>query len=337
MSSESYKKALTLLKIIIQAMKTKNQIHTPQKLIILILCGILFSVFACKEAPQRANTENIKRKWLDVPYAKKSQFQKLDIYLPDTGNGPFPVIIAIHGGAFMTGDKTDLEITPMLQGLKRGYAVVSINYRLSAEVQFPKQIHDVKAAVRWIRANAMYHNLDPHKIAAWGSSAGGYLSTMLGTTGYDKEMEDLTLGNLVESSNVQAVVDWFGPTDFLQMDAQLKESKVKNPILHSVPESPESKFIGKNISIATDLVNQSNPENYISKFDPPFFIQHGKLDNLVPYQQSNNLANKLELVLGKENVTFELIESAGHGGSQFNSPQNLNKVFEFLDRHLKQP
>jgi len=317
-------------------MKTNQKIHFLQHSISLIIIAIILSFATCKEAPKRAETEQIKRKWLDIPYAKKSQFQKLDIYLPDSGNGPFPVIIAIHGGAFMTGDKSDLEITPMLEGLKHGYAVVSINYRLSAEVQFPKQIHDVKAAVRWIRANAMYHNLDPHNIAAWGGSAGGYLATMLGTTGYVKELEDLSLGNLVESSHVQAVVDWFGPTDFLQMDAQLKESKVKNPMQHSVANSPESKFIGKNISEAIDQVYRSNPENYISKFDPPFFIQHGKLDNLVPYQQSVNLAGKLEQVIGKEKVTLELIEGAGHGGTEFNSAQNLTKVFEFLDKHLKQ-
>ena len=105
------------------------------------------------------------------------------------------MILAIHGGAFMGCDKADLQVLPMLEGLKRGYAVVSINYRMSGEAKFPALVQDAKAAVRWVRANAKTIHFDPQRIAAWGGSAGGYLSTMLGTSAGIPELEDLSLGN----------------------------------------------------------------------------------------------------------------------------------------------
>jgi acetyl esterase/lipase/cytochrome b561 len=304
------------------------------KTIILVL--LLMSTAVSAQGPQKPNVDNIKRKWLDIAYADKSQAQKLDIYIPNEGDGPFPVIISIHGGAFKHGDKADGQITPMLEGLKRGYAIVSINYRLSGEAIWPAQIYDCKAAVRWVRANAKQYKLNPDKIAAWGGSAGGHLSAMLGTTGNVKELEDLTQGNPEQSSRVQAVVDWFGPTNFLKMDDDAKESKVKNPQIHSVPDSPESELIGKNLADAPELVKAANPETYITKDDPPFLIQHGSVDPLVPYPQSLYFAEKLEKITGKANVTFELIPGSGHGGPAFSTPENLNKVFTFLDKILKE-
>ncbi len=298
----------------------------------LLLFGIFLPISVMAQNP---NTDAIERKWLDVPYAKASRAQKLDIYLPIDGNGPFPVIVSIHGGAFKGGDKADNQLTPMLEGLKRGYAVVSINYRLSPEAIFPAQIYDVKAVVRWIKANARLYKFNPDKIAAWGGSAGGHLSALLGTSGGVLELEDLSMGNPAQTSRIQAVVDWFGPTDFLKMDEQLKESKVKNPQTHSIPDSPESELIGKNLVDAPDRVRKVNPETYVTPDDPPFFIQHGQIDHLVPYQQSANLALKLEFVIGKEKVTFELLENNGHGGPGFTTGQNIDKVFTFLDQYLK--
>jgi acetyl esterase/lipase len=113
------------------------------------------SHYAIQEAPPLANTDHIKRKFLDIPYAPLSPSQRLDIYLPNEGDGPFPVIVAIHGGAFMGCDKADMQVLPMLEGLKRGYAVVSINYRMSGEAKFPALVQDAKAAVRWVRAMSL--------------------------------------------------------------------------------------------------------------------------------------------------------------------------------------
>lgn len=316
-------------------MKTQSKHHLLRNLNVLMLVSAVLLNSASAQGPGKPNTGNIKRKWLDIAYAEKSPAQKLDIYIPDEGEVPFPVIISIHGGAFKSGDKGDGQVIPMLAGLKRGYAVVSVNYRLSGEAIFPAQIYDVKAAVRWVRANAKQYKLDPEKIAAWGGSAGGHLAAMVGTSGNVKELEDLSQGNPNRSSRVQAVVDWFGPTDFLKMDEQLKESKVANPQTHSIPDSPESELIGKNLVDAPELVKAANPETYITKDDPPFFIQHGLIDHLVPYQQSVNLARNLEQVIGKDKVTIELLPGTDHGGPNYETEQNLNKVFVFLDKTLK--
>jgi acetyl esterase/lipase len=313
-------------KVLINVSKTRQTL-----IVILVFMGAM----SIQAQPGKPNTSQIKNKWLDVAYATASQAQKLDIYLPEEGNGPFPVIVSIHGGAFKGGDKADGQLTPMLEGLKKGYAVISINYRLSGEAIFPAQIYDVKAAIRWIRANAKQYKLNPDKIAVWGGSAGGHLSAMAGTSGNVKELEDLSMGNPTQSSRVLAVVDWFGPTDFLKMDEQLKASGVKNPQTHSIPNSPESELIGKNLADAPELVRKANPETYITPDDPPFLIQHGRIDHLVPYQQSENLAAKLIPVIGKEKVTFEILENNDHGGPGFTSTQNIEKVFVFLDKYLK--
>lgn len=284
---------------------------------------------------KEADVSGIKNKYLDIPYASVSEAQKLDIYLPDEGEGPFPVILSIHGGAFLAGDKRDGQVTPMLRGLERGYAVVSINYRLSGEATWPAQIHDCKAAVRWVRANAAKYKLDPGRIAAWGGSAGGHLSAMLGTSRGVEKLEGPELGNAEQSSRVQAVVDWFGPTDFLAMDGQLQETGVENPMQHSVPDSPESLLLGENLEDAPALVEEANPETYVSSDDPPFFIQHGIEDNLVPYQGSVLLGRKLGKAIGFEKVYLELFPATGHGGQAFHTEENLHKIFSFLDKHLK--
>jgi acetyl esterase/lipase len=120
------------------------------------------------------------------------------------------------------------------------------------------------------------------------------------------------------------------------MDEELRESRVKNPQVHSVPDSPESELIGRNLTDAPDLVEKANPETYITPDDPPFFIQHGLIDHLVPYQQSVNLARKLEQVIGKEKVILELLPETDHGGPNYQTEQNINKVFLFLDKILKE-
>jgi acetyl esterase/lipase len=293
--------------------------------------------YAIGEQPPPADTSFVRRKFLNLPYADLSPSQKLDIYLPEDSKGPSPVIIAIHGGAFMGCDKADMQVLPMLEGLKRGYAVIAINYRLSWQAQFPALVQDAKAAVRWVRANAPRYHLNPDKIAAWGGSAGGYLSVMLGTSSGISELEDLSLGNPYFTCNVQAVVDWFGPTDFLKMDEQLAASGfVPAPeMAHNGEHSPESLLLGGKITQIPERVKAANPETYIRPNAPPFLIQHGVLDMVVPCQQSVGLAKKLRQVIGAKHVTLELLEGAGHGDPLFETPENIEKVLGFLDACLK--
>ncbi|MEO5593965.1 MAG: alpha/beta hydrolase [Chitinophagaceae bacterium] len=304
---------------------------SPATFLSVLFLGLI--LFADAQQPG-AKTAAIKTKWLDIGYAEISPAQKLDIYLPDSNSNKYPVIISIHGGAFMMGDKADAQVTPMLEGLQHGYAVVSINYRLSSEALFPKNIEDLKTAIRWVKANAVNYKLNPGKIAVWGNSAGGYLAALAGTSGGIMTLEDLSLGNPDQVSRVQAVVDWYGPINFLKMDEQLKATGYGIPN-HNEVNSPESKLMGQQIMLIPEKVKLANPENYISKDDPPFLIMHGEEDQLVPAQQSIIFSHKLKNVLGKEKITLHVIENAHHGGPEFEKAENLKMVFDFLDKYLK--
>ena len=178
---------------------------------------------------------------------------------------------------FMGCDKADMQVTPMLEGLKRGYAVVAINYRLSGEAKFPALLQDAKAAIRWMRANAPRYGFDPNRIAAWGGSAGGYQATMLGVTAGVTELEDVSLGNAEQPSHVQAVVVWFAPTDFLKMDEQLAERGMPSPpgMEHNGENSPESLLLGRKITEIPEQVKAGNPETYVTPDAPPGHVQSG--------------------------------------------------------------
>ena len=269
----------------------------------------------------------------DLAYADVSSAQKLDLYIPTSGGGPFPVVIMVHGGGFMFGDKADgAGLSGVDQLLAAGYAVASINYRLSGEAIYPAQINDAKAAVRFLRANAETYNLNPDKFGAWGASAGGNLVSLLGTTCGVAELEG-DLGNAEQSSCVQAVVDWFGPIDFLKMQEQLTEAGCSASTDDA--SSPESKLIGAAIQTVPEKVALTNPMNYITADDAPFFIQNGTADCNIPPVQNKNLAEALGAVIGAEHVTYVSLEGAGHGGEQFGTEENLKLVIEFLDKYLK--
>lgn len=246
--------------------------------------------------------------------------QKLDLYLPQSGTN-LPLIINIHGGAFKMGDKG--QGVPR-EYLAQGYAVASINYRLSQDATFPAQLEDCKAAVRWLRAHAAEYRLDPNHFAAWGASAGGNLAALLGTTGDAKEFE---VGeNLNQSSRVQAVVDYFGPTDFLQMDAH----SLPDGMTHDPADSPESQLIGGAIQQNKAKTAKANPISYISRHTPPFLICHGDADRMVPHHQNELFAAALQKA--GVPVTFYTVPGAGHG--PFRDPKVALLTREFLARQL---
>ncbi|MCJ1907670.1 alpha/beta hydrolase [Planococcus ruber] len=291
---------------------------------------------AAETSTESLDASYIENKHLDLAYGGPWGTQKLDLYLPNEGEGPFPVIVAIHGGGFMQGDKTGKGIEPMLEGVNRGYAVAAVNYRLSGESLFPAAISDVKAAIRYLKANAEEYNLDPDKIAAWGSSAGGHLAALAGTSGDDNALESKNMANASYSSDVQAVVDWYGQIDFLKIDEQFEGSGIAPKIGdRSAADSPESKFLGGSLADKAEAAEKANPETYITENDPAFLIQHGSADPNVPVQQSIDFAEELTKTLGEDKVEFSLFEDAVHGGEPFQSDDNLDAVFAFLDRFLK--
>ena len=276
---------------------------------LLLLATVCFYSMANAAQPgspgAKAFTHNFV-KWENVAYVTSgSSAQVLNLYAPKGGTN-LPLIIWIHGGAFLFGSKDDILGEPVVLGLlSDGYAVAAINYRLSPEALFPAQLEDCKAAVRWLRAHADQFGIDSKRIGVWGPSAGGYLAAFLGVTGDTHEFD---VGeNLNCSSRVQAVCDFFGPTDFLQMDAH----RLPDGDIHDAADSPESKLVGGPIQDNPDKVKRANPITYVTKEAPPFLIVHGTADRLVPFNQSELLAAALKSVGAP--VKFHPVEGGGHG------------------------
>lgn len=261
----------------------------------------------------------------NVAYASTSSSQVLDIWMPDGDTRPVPLVIFVHGGAYVGGDKSmDVEVGNVPSVLAAGYAAASLNYRLSGEAPFPAAVQDVKAAVRFLRASASQYGLDPDRIAAWGASAGGHLVAMIGTTGDQKTvLDDPSLGNVGVSSAVQAVVDFYGPTDFLQMDSQFGAAPPaacngRIPA-YDPADSPVSLFLGAATQTVPDQAAAANPITYIAtaKTLPVFLIAHGDSDCQVPIQQSQILYEAL-LAAGAR-ATFNLVRGVGHDEGIFAS------------------
>lgn len=206
-----------------------------------------------------------------------------------------------------------------------GYFVASVEYRLSQEAKFPAQIEDCKCAIRYLRAHAKKYNIDPDRIGCWGSSAGGHLVALLGTSGGVKELEGKG-GWQDQSSRVQAVCDWFGPTDFPKMGGS-----------HNDINSPECQLIGGSYTEKADVVRAANPITYVTRDDPPFLIMHGENDNTVPIGQSELLDEALKKA-GVE-VTFVRVKNAGHGfggaGTEPSREEIQKQIIAFFDKHLK--
>lgn len=221
----------------------------------------------------------------DLAYVPKGHVrQKLDLHLPRTGEKT-PLIVYIHGGAYLGGDKNSPFMPKRL--LEKGYAIASLNYRLSTDAIYPAQIEDCKAAVRWLRAHATQYQLDPTRFIAWGESAGGHLAALLGALGTERSFD--TGANREHSSAVQGVVDYYGPSDFLQMDAHA----IPGTQQHDQPGSPASRVIGGPIQQHKDKVARANPVTFLTPKAPPFFLAHGTRDRVVPYHQSVLLAEAL--------------------------------------------
>jgi acetyl esterase/lipase len=268
----------------------------------------------------------------EIAYATQSDAQKLDLYMPSLLSGSCPVIVWLHPGGYTMGDKAMVE--PVLDYiLERGYAVASMNYRLADEARFPAQIFDAKAAVRWIRANATIYNFNREAIAAWGVSAGSTFAALMGTSANVAELEDLSMGNSNESSHVSAVVALIGPMDFLHMDSQLLQLGYQP--LHDDVASGICTLIGGQLTGCRERCQAINPATYITADCPPFYLQHGTAGHLVPYLQSVNFARALIDTIGQEKVVLNILENIGHFDSKHNSPENINKALDFLDRYIK--
>ena len=251
--------------------------------------------------------------------------QTLDLALPvkRTDDKPLPVIAFIHGGGWRGGSKDGglNRIHGFLKSEK--YAGVSIGYRLSNEAKWPAQIHDCKAAIRWLKANAKKHGLDGSKIAVHGTSAGGHLVAMLGTSSGVKAMDGSIGPHTDLSTKVTCVVDYFGPTNFLRMD------DFESRIVHDAADSPEGLLIGGAIQENKKKTLTANPISYVTKDDSPFLIIHGTKDMAVPYNQSVLLYSALKTV--DVPTALLTVTDGGHGVGGGVLNEHLKN---FFDHHL---
>ncbi len=291
----------------------------------LILCILTLSLTPLALA-QNSRTPDGVRAQRDLAYVENGhERHRLDLYLPEKAGGPLPLIIWVHGGGWQNGSKDGCP--PLRAGyVARGYAVASINYRLSGHAVFPAQIEDCKAAIRWLRAHAAEYGLDHERFGVWGSSAGGHLVALLGTSGDVKAFD--VGAQLDQSSRVQAVCDYFGPTDFIAFVTRPGYER------HATADAPEAKLLGGAVLENKDKTARVNPITYVTKDDPAFLIVHGDKDPTVPIHQSELLFDALK----KAGVSahFHTIHGAGHGGPGFEGKEIAEMVSSFFDQRLKQ-
>jgi acetyl esterase/lipase len=260
----------------------------------------------------------------DIEFARVGDMPLLlDLYRPESSGQTLPLVVWIHGGGWSGGDKAGNVAMPLTT---RGYVVASINYRLSGIAPFPAQIEDCRAAIRWLRASAAKYGFDPKRVGVWGGSAGGHLVALLGTAG-DMTRWDTVGGNTDQSARVQAVCDYYGPTDLLA---------ARTPGGSRGAESPVGRLLGGPVDEREDEARQASPVRYVTADDPPFLILHGEQDETVSIEQSEILDAALKKA-GVE-TTFIRVKNAGHGfrpGSDPSPEEIRNTVIAFFNKQLK--
>jgi acetyl esterase/lipase len=270
--------------------------------------------------PVRAQESGVKTE-RDIPYGKGGDVElKLNLAMPAKGDGPFPAVVCVHGGGWRGGQRESLDkLTELLA--KNGYVAVTVSYRLTPKHPFPAQIEDCKAAVRWLRANAKKYHVNPDRIGAVGFSAGGHLVSLLGAADATAVLEGKG-GNPDESSRVQAVVSFFGPTDFT---VKRWDAKVEDFFL--VP------FFGGTFADKQAFYRKGSPIAYVTKDDPPFLFFHGGKDTLVGLHHSQDMAEKLRAA--GVPATLRTLPDEGHGWAGPALDDTLRQTIRFFDEKLK--
>lgn len=273
------------------------------------------------------------RFYLDVPYAgTDNSRQQLDIYIPEQPSYvPMPVVIYLHGGLWQEGDKAEAAGRMLPLVTSGDYALVSVGYRLTDEAQWPAQLHDVKAAIRWVRSRADDYGFDPQRIAVWGRGAGGQLALMSGVTNHAQDMAGHLGAYTHIRSDVAAVVNYAGVSD---INGLLEQSSTVD---RAAGNAPEARLIGGSLRDNSDIASAASAVHYIREGAPPVLTVHGTEDNIVPYQQARNLHQQLAEA-GVEEFMISLL-ATGHGSASHRQVPAAwveadNRARQFLDRVL---
>lgn len=284
--------------------------------------GLVLAVTCLFTAAAHAADDTVRVE-RDVVYATVGEQKlQLDLFVPQLKTKP-PLVVWVHGGGWRAGSRKN---SPLQKLTSDGFAVASISYRFTDRAIFPAQIHDCKGAIRWLRANADKYGFDGTWIAVGGSSAGGHLALLLGTSGGVKELEGEVGGNLNQSSTVQAVIDFFGPADFALRGKT-------HPQRAYTEKSGSFALLGglKFGKVQPELEKQASPTSYVDADDPPLLIFHGDKDTTVLLLQSQHMVKAYKAAgLQAELVT---IPGAGHGIRKCATPENLQRLKDFLQKH----
>ena len=283
--------------------------------------SLVFFLFSAHWQTARGDDSHILR---DLVFSEPDgEPLKLDLYLPSKMDRPAPCVVFVHGGGWKGGDKKSASKTAAWL-TEYGFAVAGINYRLTDVAQWPAQIDDCYAAVRWLRQNGHAYGIAPERIGAWGTSAGGHLVALMGTR---NDLSDETV-----SSRVQAVCDWFGPSELMSMPP----NNVGNGrTAEDVAKSNGAKLLGATVRDVPKLARDASAIDHVTSESAPFLIMHGEKDPGVPVAQSTRLHAKL--VRAGVPSQLRLIEGAGHGGALFKTPEVQRTVLRFFQRTLQQP
>lgn len=307
-------------------------------IVVLAILGLAAVLSAAEEtAPEPAPKPEFKAPEgmeliKDIAYSPDGNVKhRLDILrLKKQPKSPMPVLVWIHGGGFVSGSRTD-GYKRLERFVKQGYLGITIDYRFAYEARFPAQLQDCKCAIRFLRAHAKEYNLDPDRIGVWGGSAGGNLVAMLGVTGGIKEFEG-DGGWEAFSSRVQAVIEYYGMTDFLAIYELAKAGKSTARFLPLDGKESISHLLGVKYFENPELCRKASPTTYATKDDAPFYIFHGGLDPLTPASQGE-LLNKVLRKAGVES-DFYLVKDGKHGWPP--RPDVDGRIDAFLDKHLRQ-
>ena len=295
--------------------------HAARRIVLLgVLPALLCAGAATAVAAEIVVEEKITFRIVD------GQELQLDLARPD-GEGPYPAIVFIHGGGWRGGNRAAYR-REIEEAARRGYVAVTVSYRLTqpddqrkARYPFPAQVHDVKCAIRWLRANAAEYRVDPDRIGVTGGSAGGHLSLMLGVTDESAGLEGDGCHS-DQSSRVQAVVNVFGPTDMLHLH---KTSEGAAPIVAS--------FLGGEPDQVEDAYRDASPITYVDGDDPPILTIHGTADTLVPPDQAERFDAAMKKAGAKHKLL--LLEEQGHGFRGEAVAEAQRAMYAFFDEHLK--
>lgn len=287
---------------------------------VAIICGLGWLAWAMSGAAQDADV--LVRRENDVIFAQVGdETLRLDLALPAKGEGPFPVVLCLHGGGWVAGSRKQMSQTIEVLA-RRGYVAAAADYRLAPKHRWPACIEDCKASVRWLRGNAGKYRIDPDRVAVLGLSAGGHLACLLGVTDNSDGLEG-TGGYADRSSKVQAVVSFAGPTDLTAEELWTKESRSRNlePLL------------GGALDAKRDAARQASPAHYAPKSPPAFLLVHGTADAVVPPRQAEALAEKVREAGGVVRVLS--LEGEGHTWAGPNLTRSIDQMLTFLDETLK--